>query len=129
MQIRTRTGGPCLGAFLGCVGVDSGRMRARVELDEIVLASPPAAWEALGFTVVRDVVALGGVRLRLGARPGEAGARAAGAGEEAREVAATGGIVGWSLRGLADGADLDGLPTAVSDAPPPEPVTHENGAV
>jgi hypothetical protein len=81
---------------------------SRPELDEIVLAEPPAAWERLGFTVVDEVVPLGGVRIRLGA-PGE-------------------GIVGWSLRNLAEDQDLDGLHARVSHAPPPEPVEHPIGA-
>lgn len=84
----------------------------RPELDEVVVADPPDAWRSLGFTVVGDVVALGGARIRLGARA---------AGDSA--------IVGWSLRGLAPEADLDGLPTAASDAPPPDPVGHANGAL
>jgi hypothetical protein len=82
-------------------------MAPRPELDEILLGDPPEAWEALGFTVADGVVALGAVRIRLGA-PGE-------------------GIVGWSLRGLRAG-DLDGLPTSVSDAPPPPPAAHSLGA-
>ena len=83
---------------------------ARVELDEIVLGDPPEAWEALGFTVADGVVALGGVRIRLG-----------GAGE---------GIVGWSLRGLGGGPlDLDGLPTSASEAPAAAAGGHALGAV
>ena len=83
---------------------------ARVELDEIVLGDPPEAWQALGFTVADGVVALGGVRIRLG-----------GAGE---------GIVGWSLRGLGGGTlDLDGLPTSASEVPPAAARGHALGAV
>jgi hypothetical protein len=74
---------------------------ARIELDEIVVASEPALWRELGFVVEQDVVTLGGVRIRLGA-----------AGE---------GIVGWSLRGLPAGASLDGLPTVAADALAPGP--------
>lgn len=97
-------------------------MTVRPELDELLVADPPEAWAALGFAVAGGVVALGGVRVRLGA-PG-----ASGAGEPA------GGIVGWSLRGLAGGADLDGLPTAASGAgasgaPASEPGAHPNGAL
>lgn len=77
------------------------------------MADEAAAWEALGFTVLDDVVWLGGVAVRL-------------AGREAGE-----GIVGWRVRDLAPG-DLDGLPTeAPADADPaavPE-VAHPNGAV
>jgi hypothetical protein len=80
----------------------------RPELDEIVLGDDPQAWRSLGFTVVEDAVALGGVRIGLGA-PGS-------------------GIVGWSLRGLPAGADLDGLRASPSQAQPPEPVEHPLGA-
>src|SRR5204862_347769 len=72
-------------------------------------AGAPEAWEALGFTLVGGVAPIGGVRIRLNGSGG--------------------GISGWSLRGLARGADLDGLPSSVSEAPPPEPVTHAVGAV
>ena len=82
-------------------------MPGRPELDEIVLGDEPGAWRSLGFTVVDDVVALGGVRIRL-----------AGGG---------GGIVGWSLRNLRGGADLDGLDASVSHAPAPVPVEHALG--
>jgi hypothetical protein len=82
---------------------------SRPEVDEILVADPPEAWRDLGFKVVDGAVPIGGVRLRLGAE-GE-------------------GVAGWSLRGLSPGADLDGLPTAVSSAPPPDPVTHPLGAV
>ena len=81
---------------------------ARPELDEIVLGDEPEAWRSLGFTVADDVVALGGVRIRL-----------AGSG---------GGVIGWSLRDLPGGADLGGLDAASSDAPPPDPVAHPIGA-
>jgi hypothetical protein len=116
----------------------------RPEVDEIWVTDPPGCWEALGFTVLDDVVALDGVRVRLGAggARGEAGSAAAGAvgRGEAGSAAASGvagrgpgGIAGWSLRGLPAGADLDGLPSAGSDAPAPEPVAeqvaHPNGAV
>lgn len=40
------------------------------------------------------------------------------------------GIVGWSLRGLAGTGAIDGLPTGVSDAPPPAVApAHANGAI
>jgi hypothetical protein len=85
----------------------------RPELDEIRMSDPPPVWAELGFTVVDGVVAIGGIRLRL-----------TGAGN---------GIAGWSLRGIPSEIDLetgfDGLPTAASDAPPPEPVSHPIGAV
>ena len=79
----------------------------RPELDEVLIAGPPDAWAALGLTVEDGVAAIGGVRLRFGA-----------AGE---------GITGWKLRGLAEGADLGGLPTAASNAPTPAAVEHPLG--
>jgi hypothetical protein len=79
----------------------------RPELDELLIADPPEAWAALGFTVEDATVALGGVRIRLG--------------EEGE------GIAGWSLRGVADG-DLAGLRTRESREPPPDPVKHALGA-
>ena len=79
------------------------------ELDELALGDPPEAWVRLGFAVDPEgVVALGGVRLRLGAE-GE-------------------GIVGWRLRGMGAQRDLDGLTACPSDAPPPDPVEHPLGA-
>ena len=81
----------------------------RPELDALILGDPPEAWERLGFTVTGDEVALGGVRLRLGA-DGD-------------------GIVGWSFRSMSTGHDLDGLTAQPSDAPPPEPVEHAIGAI
>ena len=80
----------------------------RAELDELVVADPPEVWERLGFTVVDGVVPIGGVRIRPGAE-GE-------------------GIVGWSLRNLAENEDLDGLPTTMSDAEPPAVAEHPLGA-
>jgi hypothetical protein len=80
----------------------------RAEIDEIVVGDPPRAWESLGFAVADAVVALGGVRISLGARAP--------------------GIVGWSLRG-ARSQDLDGLETHESNAAPPQPVEHPVGAV
>jgi hypothetical protein len=81
----------------------------RPELDELILGDAPEAWEALGFTVADGVAAIGGVRLRLTGRGG--------------------GIAGWSLRGIAPDADLDGLPTSVSQAPPASADSHPIGAV
>ncbi len=78
-------------------------------IDELRVADQPAAWVALGFEVVGDTCVVGDVRIRL-------------AGTEAGE-----GLAGWSLRDF-DGAELDGLPTARSDRPPPagQPA-HPNG--
>jgi len=78
-------------------------------IDEIAVADAPEAWSALGFAVAGDTCVVGDVRLRL-------------AGAEAGK-----GLIGWSLRG-AGGEDLDGLPTARSERPPPdERPPHPNG--
>jgi hypothetical protein len=79
----------------------------RPSVDSLYVADPPAAWKALGFSVVDGVVAVGGVRIRLGV--------------------AGRGIVGWSLRGLS--GDLDGLPTRGSSDDPVPDVAHPIGAV
>jgi catechol 2,3-dioxygenase-like lactoylglutathione lyase family enzyme len=77
-------------------------------LDELVVADEPDAWASAGFRVEGDTCDVGTVRLRLAGR--DAGRR----------------IVGWSLRGLADG-ELDGLPTKRSAAPAREPAEpHPN---
>jgi hypothetical protein len=39
------------------------------------------------------------------------------------------GITGWTLRGVPPSGDVDGLATGVTDAPPPDPVNHCNGAL
>jgi hypothetical protein len=78
-------------------------------IDELRVADPPSAWRACGFTVDGDVCVVGEIRIRLGAA--------------AREQ----GLVGWSLRGI-EVTELDGLPTARSERPPPgEPPAHSNG--
>ena len=81
----------------------------RPELDELILGDRPEAWERLGFAVVDGVAAVGGVRLRL--------------------TGSGGGIAGWSLRGIAPDADLDGLPTSLSQTPPAGAASHPIGAV
>lgn len=84
-----------------------------VTIDELVLADPPDAWEALGFRVDGDRCRIGEVALRL-------------AGPERGR-----GIVEWSLAG-ASTAELAGLPTRLSGdggGPPAERVEHPNGAV
>lgn len=87
-------------------------MSTAVTIDELVLAEEPERWEALGFALDGDRLQLGDVRLRL-------------AGEGAGR-----GLVGWSLRGLAEGAALDGLPTAGAASEPPAPrEPHPNGIV
>lgn len=86
-----------------------------VTIDEILVGDPREAWEAAGFTVDDDgTCRIGHVRVRLVGRDG--GKR----------------ILGWSLRDVpparvADGR-LDGLPTAASEADPPEPAVHPNGS-
>jgi hypothetical protein len=86
-----------------------------VTIDEILVGDPSEAWEAAGFSVDDDgTCRVGSVRVRLVGRDG--GKR----------------ILGWSLRDapsarLADGL-LDGLPTTGSEAAPPAPGVHRNGA-
>ncbi len=77
-------------------------------IDELVLAADERSWRAAGFAVVDGVIEAGSVRVRL-------------AGAEAGR-----GIVGWSLREAA-GAELDGLPTTESSAPPPAGARHHSG--
>ena len=78
-------------------------------IDELTVADAPEAWAALGFGVDGDTCVVGDVRIRL-------------AGADAGK-----GVTGWSLRDV-EGTELDGLPTARSDRPPPgEPSVHSNG--
>jgi hypothetical protein len=80
-----------------------------VTLDELTVADAADAWRECGFTVEGDVCVLG--ETRIGFAPAE-GRR---------------GLTGWSLRGV-DSTNLDGLPTAPSDRPPPaEAPEHPNG--
>ena len=82
---------------------------AAPQLAALQIADPPAAWEALGFTVRDGVVTVGGVELWLDA---------------------TGhGITGWTLRHPSLRGDVDGLATGVTTDPPPDPDQHPNGAV
>jgi hypothetical protein len=80
----------------------------RPDLASIVLGDAPQVWQRLGFTVDGDELALGGVRICLGA-DGD-------------------GMVGWSFRNLPPQHDLDGLGACPSDAPPAAPVEHPIGA-
>ncbi len=100
-----------------------------VTIEELVVADPPEAWEAAGFTVGPDAVCrIGSVAIRL-----------TGSGDRT-------GIVAWTLSGAAAGTggrnaaehgDLDGIPTSwVADGPAPKgaerPVAsppHPNGVV
>lgn len=79
-----------------------------VTIDELVVADPPQAWTAAGFTVADGTCRVGDVGIRLVGR--ERGA----------------GIIGWSLGGL-DTLDLDGIPTTVARGAPAVPATHANG--
>jgi hypothetical protein len=88
---------------------DSPHSFSAPTIDELVLADEPDNWVALGFNVVDGCCQLGAVRLRL-------------AGREAGD-----GLIGWSLRGVAD-TELDGLPTAASTSPVVAPApAHPNG--
>jgi hypothetical protein len=82
-----------------------------VTIDEIALANEPERWEALGFSVSGSAVQLGAVRVKL-------------AGADAGR-----GVLGWSLRDLAN-TELDGLPTTIStQSPHGDPLEHPNGIV
>jgi hypothetical protein len=79
-------------------------------LDELTLADTPDAWRGCGFQVDGDTCVVGDTRIRL-------------AGDDAGK-----GLTGWLLRDIAKTAELDGLPTALSDRPPPgEQPEHSNG--
>ncbi len=78
-------------------------------IDELTVADTPQAWRRCGFEVEGETCVVGEVRIRL-------------AGADAGR-----GLVGWSLREV-EGEDLDGLPTAASDRPPPLTApAHPNG--
>jgi len=80
-------------------------------IDELTVADEPAAWEALGFAVEGETCVVGDVRVHL-------------AGPHAGER-----LAGWSLRDV-EGLELDGLPTARSERPPPAAAPeHPNGLV
>jgi hypothetical protein len=80
-------------------------------IDELGLADEPNRWTALGFTVSDGCCQLDAVRLAFVAT--DAGR----------------GILGWSLRDLAS-TQLDGLPTTLSERPPPGPAPgHPNGVI
>ncbi len=70
-----------------------------LEVVELVVGDPPAAWREAGFTVDDAGIArVGTVRIRC-----------TGSGES--------GILGWVVRGVDDPAELDGLATIVCDEP------------
>lgn len=84
----------------------------KVTLDELTVADAPEAWRECGFAVEGDICVIGETRIRL-------------AGEAAGKR-----LLGWSLRGVAADAGLDGLATAVSECPPPASApAHPNGIV
>lgn len=79
-----------------------------VTLDELIVADSAQAWRDCGFEVEGDACVVGDVRIRFTPEEGR-------------------GLSGWSLREVGS-ADLDGLPTARSDRPPPEAAPdHPNG--
>lgn len=78
-------------------------------VDELTVADSAEAWRACEFQVDGNVCVLGLTRIRL-------------AGSDAGR-----GLVGWSLRGVGS-QGLDGLPTELSDRPPPDATpAHPNG--
>ena len=78
-------------------------------IDELTVADEPEVWRPCGFQVDGDVCVVGDVRIRL-------------AGSDAGK-----GLTGWSLRDV-EATELDGLPTELSDRPPPgERSLHPNG--
>ncbi len=80
-------------------------------IDELLVADDGERWAELGFTVSDGHCELGRVCLRFLSD------------DSAR------GIVGWSLRDLAS-TELDGLPTTISERPPPRAAPiHPNGVV
>jgi hypothetical protein len=81
-------------------------------VDTITVADEPGRWRDVGFDVdEHGRCTIGTVMVRL--MPGQLPR----------------GIAGWSVRGL-ESADLDGLPTELSDGPAREPApTHPNGVV
>ena len=85
-------------------------MPVPVTLDELTVADSPAAWREVGFAVDGDLCVVGETRIGL-----------AGGGQGR-------GITEWSLRGIAASGDLDGIPTARSERPPPDTApAHPNG--
>jgi hypothetical protein len=79
-------------------------------IDALVVADPPEAWAAAGFTVDDDgTCRVGSVRIELVGR--DAGKR----------------IVAWKIRGVEAGS-IDGLPTIPASRAPAAPAVHLNGA-
>jgi catechol 2,3-dioxygenase-like lactoylglutathione lyase family enzyme len=86
-------------------------VRVPVTLDELKIVDSPAAWRGVGFNVDgASTCVVEGTRIRLA--PGDPGL----------------GITEWSLREVAEPADLDGIRTSRSERPPPETAAaHPNG--
>jgi hypothetical protein len=88
---------------------DGYRLGVAPTLDELTVADTPDAWRGCGFQFDGDTCVVGGTRIRL-------------AGDGAGR-----GLTGWSLRDI-ETTELDGLPTARSDRPPPDERSgHSNG--
>lgn len=84
-------------------------MRVAATLDELTVEDRPEAWRGCGFQVEDEVCVVADTRIRLAATDGAKG------------------LSGWALRDV-DSTELDGLPTARSDRPPPDAQPeHPNG--
>jgi catechol 2,3-dioxygenase-like lactoylglutathione lyase family enzyme len=79
-------------------------------IDELVIAADEQPGREAGFAFAEGVAEVGSVRIRTAGA--DAGRR----------------IVRWTLRDVAS-TDLDGLPTAVSEAPPAAGARQPNGVV
>jgi len=80
-----------------------------VSIDELTLADSPGSWRDCGFQVEGGECVVGDVRIRFVPEEGRSG------------------LTGWSLREIGS-LDLDGLPTARSERPLPDPApSHPNG--
>ena len=86
------------------------------ELESLVVADPPEAWEAAGFSVDPDgTCRIGVVRVRLTGRDGDVK-----------------GIQSWALRGMGGGVAggaVEGLPTGDTAEAAASPADHPNGAL
>lgn len=79
-----------------------------ITIDELRVGDAADAWRSIGFDVSDDVCRVGGVRIRLGGNGT--------------------GITDWTLREIPEATrDVDGIPTAFSTSPEPDPVRHTNG--
>ncbi len=82
----------------------------RPELAALRITDSPERWADLGFTVDGELLALGGVLVRLG-----------GEGK---------GITAWSVRNIGAVEAIDGLaPMPAAHGPRVDPGTHANGAI